>query len=73
MTPLDRVIVIIREDLMTANSAGEGGGFGADSKDPRAGYDPVMGLMKRKSGLVDRRSKNYKRQYDAWLRTSGLL
>jgi hypothetical protein len=73
MTPLDRVIIIIREDLMTANPVGEGGGFSADAKDPRAGFDPVMGLMKRKSGLIDRRGRNYKRQYDAWLRTSGLL
>jgi hypothetical protein len=73
MTPLDRVITIIREDLMTANPVGQGGGFGADSKDPRAGFDPVMGLLKRKSGLIDRRCKKYKAQYASWLRSSGLL
>ena len=73
MTPLDRVITIIREDLMTANPAGQGGGFGADSKDPRAGFDSVMGLMKRKSGRIDRRGKKYKAQYASWLRSSGLL
>lgn len=73
MTPLDRVITIIREELMTANPAGEGGGFGGSSPEPRAGFDPVMGLVRRKSGLVDRRSKYYKRQYDSWLRSSGLL
>jgi hypothetical protein len=73
MTPLDRVITIIREELMSANPVGQGGGFGADSKDPRAGFDPVMGLLKRKSGLIDRRGKKYKTQYASWLRSSGLL
>jgi hypothetical protein len=73
MTPLDRVITIIREDLMTANPVGQGGGFGAAAETPRVGFDPVMGLMKRKSGLIDRRGKNYKSQYASWLRSSGLL
>ena len=41
---LDRIIAIIREDMMTANPAGGSGGFSgsADPKGPRAGFDPVM-------------------------------
>ena len=48
---LNRIISIIREEMMTANPPGGQGGFGADSpaKGPRAGFDPVMGkMMKRK-------------------------
>ena len=51
MKPLDKIISIIREEMMTANPPGGQGGFGADSpaKGPRAGFDPVMGkVMKRK-------------------------
>lgn len=73
MTPLDRIISIIREDLTAGNAAGQGGAFGANSPDPTAGFDPVMGLVRRKSGLIDRRSKQYRKQYDHWLRSSGLL
>ena len=41
---LDRIIAIVREEMMTANPAGGSGGFSgsADPKGPRAGYDPVM-------------------------------
>ena len=48
---LDKIISIIREEMMTANPPGGSGGFGADSpaKGPRAGFSPVMGkVMKRK-------------------------
>ena len=48
---LNKIISIIREEMMTANPPGGQGGFGADSpaKGPRAGFDPVMGkVMKRK-------------------------
>ena len=48
---LNRIISIIREEMMTANPPGGQGGFGSDSpaKGPRAGFDPVMGkMMKRK-------------------------
>jgi hypothetical protein len=73
MTPLDKIISIIREDITAANTVGQSGGFGAKSSDPTAGFDPVMGLVRRKSGLIDRRSKQYRKQYDHWLRSSGLL
>ena len=48
---LNRIIAIVREEMMTANPPGGSGGFGADSpaKGPRAGFSPVMGkVMKRK-------------------------
>jgi len=48
---LNRIISIIREEMMTANAPGGQGGFGADApaKGPRAGFSPVMGkVMKRK-------------------------
>ena len=51
---LDKIISIIREEMMTANPPGGQGGFGADApaKGPRAGFSPVMGkVMKRKKTL----------------------
>tara|TARA_R100001591_G_scaffold85119_1_gene91455 strand:- start:71 stop:286 length:216 start_codon:yes stop_codon:yes gene_type:complete len=47
---LDRIISIIREEMMTANAPGGQGGFGGDApaKGPRAGFDPVMGTTKRR-------------------------
>ena len=48
---LNRIIALMREEMMTANPPGGQGGFGSDSpaKGPRAGFDPVMGkMMKRK-------------------------
>ena len=41
---LNKIIAIVREEMMTANAPGGSGGFGGDSpaKGPRAGFDPVM-------------------------------
>ena len=53
-TKLNRIIDIMREEMMTANAPGGQGGFGADApaKGPRAGFTPVMGkVMKRKKTL----------------------
>ena len=53
-TKLNRIIDIMREEMMTANAPGGQGGFGADApaKGPRAGFTPVMGkMMKRKKSL----------------------
>ena len=46
---LDWIISIIREE-MSANASGASGGFSgsADPKGPVAGFDPVMGMAKRK-------------------------
>ena len=51
---LNRIIAIVREEMMTANPAGGSGGFSgsADPKGPRAGYDPVMKKpIKRKNTI----------------------
>ena len=51
---LNKIISIIREEMMTANAPGGQGGFGADApaKGPRAGFSPVMGrMMKRKKNI----------------------
>lgn len=45
---LDRIISIIKEQ-MVANAPGGSGGFGgqSDAKGPTAGFDPVMKLKRR--------------------------
>ena len=53
-TKLNRIIAIMREEMMTANPPGGQGGFSADApaKGPRAGFTPEMGkVMKRKKSL----------------------
>ena len=47
---LDKIISIVREEMMTANAPGASGGFGADSpaKGPRAGFSPVMGNIRKR-------------------------
>ncbi len=51
---LDWIISIIREEMMTANPPGTQGGFSgsSDPKGPTAGFDPVMGLKKRKGPQI---------------------
>ena len=52
-TPLDRIINIIREEMMTTGSAVGKPGFSskAPAEGPTAGLDPVMGKMRRKKKL----------------------
>ena len=47
---LDKIISIVREEMMTANAAGQSGGFGGESpaKGPRAGFSPVMGNVRKR-------------------------
>ena len=48
---LDKIINIIREEMMTTGSTPSAAGFSskADAKGPTAGFDPVIGkMMKRK-------------------------
>ena len=50
---LNRIIAIVREEMMTANPVGGQGGFGsnptpASTEKTRAGFDPVMGKMMRR-------------------------
>ncbi len=51
---LDRIIDIVREEMMTTGSTPGKPGFSskADATGPTAGFDPVMGkMMKRKKVL----------------------
>ena len=51
---LNRIIAIVREEMMPANPPGGSGGFcgSADPKGPRAGFDPVMKKpIKRKNTI----------------------
>ena len=52
-TPLDRIIGIIREEMMTTGSTAGKPGFSskAPAKGPTAGFDPVMGKVRRKKKL----------------------
>ena len=47
---LDRIIQIIRENMMVANAPGESGGFSgsANPKGPVAGFDPKTVRRKKK-------------------------
>ena len=52
-TPLDKIIDIIREEMMTTGSTAGKPGFSskASAKGPPAGFDPVMGKVRRKKKL----------------------
>ena len=51
---LNRIISIVREEMMTANAPGGQGGFGADApaKGPRAGFSPVMGKVQKRKKIL---------------------
>ena len=51
---LNKIIAIVREEMMTANAPGGSGGFSgsADPKGPRAGFDPVKKKMTRRKKTV---------------------
>jgi hypothetical protein len=53
MAKIDRFIQMIREQ-MVANAPGGSGGFSgsSDAKGPTAGFDPVMGLRRRKGPQI---------------------
>lgn len=67
MEKIDRIINIIREEMMAANAPGTSGGFSADSPaaGPRAGFSPLMKFMKR--GKVDYRK--VKPTYKKWVKS----
>lgn len=75
MSPLDRVIKIIRENTV-ANAPGDGGAFGNDSpaEGPTAGVShPIFGKpMRRKNGktsddLTDLDLRFIPKQYRKWI------
>jgi len=49
-TKLDRIINFLREEMMTTNSTAGKPGFSnkADAEGPTAGFDPVMGKVKKR-------------------------
>ena len=51
---LNKIIAIVREEMMAANPPGGSGGFSgsADPKGPRAGYYPVTKKMTRRKKTV---------------------
>ena len=53
MERIDKIIQMIREQ-MVANAPGGSGGFSgsADPKGPVAGFDPVIGTTKRKNPQI---------------------
>ena len=53
-TPLDKIIDIIREEMMTTGSTAGKPGFSskAPAEGPTAGFDPVMGKMRRKKKII---------------------
>ena len=61
---LDRIIDIVREEMMTANAPGGSGGFSgsADPKGPRAGFDPVMKKTTRRKKTVGLWSSSLKKK-----------
>jgi hypothetical protein len=66
MEKIDRIIQIIREEMMTANAPSSQGGFGADSPavGPRAGTSPLIKFMRR--GKIDYRT--VKPTYKKWVK-----
>ena len=52
-TPLDKIIDIIREEMVTTGSTTGKPGFSskADAKGPTAGFDPVTAKVRRKKKL----------------------
>ena len=61
---LNRIIAIVREEMMTANPPGGSGGFSgsADPKGPRAGFDPVMRGAQRRKKTVGLWSSSLKKK-----------
>ena len=51
---LNRIIAIVREEMMAANPPGGSGGFSGSSnpKGPTAGFDPVMKKMTRRKNTI---------------------
>jgi len=67
---LDRIIDIIREEMMTTGSTPGKPGFSsaAPAKGPTAGFDPVMGkMMKRKKKYISMGKGSRKR----WMKKDG--
>ena len=53
-TTLNRIISLIREEMMTTQSSAGKPGFSskADAEGPTAGYDPVMGKARKRKKYI---------------------
>ena len=53
-TTLNRIISLIREEMMTTQSSAGKPGFSskADAEGPTAGYDPVMGKVRKRKKYI---------------------
>ena len=66
---LDRIIDIIREEMMTTGSTPGKPGFSskADAAGPTAGFDPVMGKMMKRKKYISMGTGSRKR----WMQKDG--
>ena len=66
---LDRIIDIVREEMMTTGSTPGKPGFSskADAAGPTAGFDPVMGKMMKRKKYISMGTGSRKR----WMQKDG--
>jgi len=66
---LDRIIEIVREEMMTTGSTPGKPGFSskADAEGPTAGFDPVMGKMMKRKKYISMGTGSRKR----WMKKDG--
>ena len=66
---LDRIIDIVREEMMTTGSTPGKPGFSskADAAGPTAGFDPVMGKMMKRKKYISMGTGSRKR----WMKKDG--
>ena len=66
---LDRIIEIVREEMMTTGSTPGKPGFSsaAPAKGPTAGFDPVMGKMMKRKKYISMGTGSRKR----WMQKNG--
>ena len=68
-TTLNRIISLIREEMMTTQSSAGKPGFSskADAEGPTAGYDPVMGKVRKRKKYIKLPPGSRKR----WMKDNG--
>ena len=66
---LNRIISLIREEMMTTQSTAGKPGFSnkADAEGPTAGYDPVMGKVRKRKKYIKLPPGSRKR----WMKDNG--
>ena len=68
-TPLNRIISLIKEQMMTTQSSAGKPGFSskADAEGPTAGYDPVLGKVRKRKKYIKLPPGSRKR----WMKDNG--